>query len=552
MITVINEGLNVMPLNAENAPSTLPPLLRLNEIQYYTASNNQDYRITDRLDRCGLYIFGQGSGTFLINGLSFAACQGSCYLLPPGTEIQLVPADSSPVHWYRLLFSIHEAEGSFLSEPLELDIHLLPVLKSRLDQLLRQEKPGDMVMALQRHILFQQIILELLLELRSSEQGEWMEGSHKEEWIQTQRQEAEQAVLHTLAYMHQNYGETITIGRLAQDAHMNRWQYGSLFKSLTGRTPMDYLTGLRIVLSKQLLLAAPGSRLREIAGKVGFQDEYYFSRRFKQSTGISPARYRSLNDGEPRIVCLQYLGELLTLGIRPLGTNRTMHDLLQDLVSDIQAFDEPVSAEELRRLNPDLILFPSFTPAALVRELLQIAPAIEISWEDDVYTRLLKLGRMLGKQDEAVQWITRYENRAEQWRKRLKNRVEVGESASAFVYHQGLYVYSGHHFGHTLYRGLGFAATERIRELMEKEGHLKWKRISPESLADYAGDRVFMAMPMTGPDAVKARQMLLEPCWTQLPAVQNGRAYIMDMSLANYNPVTLDIHLDAVGDCLLK
>ncbi|MNI45171.1 Iron(3+)-hydroxamate-binding protein YxeB precursor [compost metagenome] len=112
-------------------------------------------------------------------------------------------------------------------------------------------------------------------------------------------------------------------------------------------------------------------------------------------------------------------------------------------------------------------------------------------------------------------------------------------------------MYTGHHFGHTLYKGIGYAVPENIRRLIEQSPGKKWKRISPEQLAGYAGDRVFLAMHSTGPDAAEAHELLNSPHWRRLPAVQAGRSHCMDLALANYNPLTLDAHLEAVGEQLL-
>ncbi|MNR06737.1 Periplasmic binding protein [compost metagenome] len=112
-------------------------------------------------------------------------------------------------------------------------------------------------------------------------------------------------------------------------------------------------------------------------------------------------------------------------------------------------------------------------------------------------------------------------------------------------------MYTGHHFGHTLYSGLGFEPPERVRELIAHDPQMKWKRISLESIHEYSGDRFFMAVPAYGPDAAQVRQLLEDEVWLSLPAVQAGRVSYMDVSLANYNPITLDAHLEAIGSALL-
>ena len=39
------------------------------------------------------------------------------------------------------------------------------------------------------------------------------------------------------------------------------------------------------------LCAAPGGKSTQIAGRLGFQSPHYFSRRFRQATGMSPSEY---------------------------------------------------------------------------------------------------------------------------------------------------------------------------------------------------------------------------------------------------------------------
>ncbi len=52
------------------------------------------------------------------------------------------------------------------------------------------------------------------------------------------------------------------------------------------------LTKQRISAACQLLKEKPHETVKEIAGKCGFHDVYYFSRVFKKEIGISPSKYR--------------------------------------------------------------------------------------------------------------------------------------------------------------------------------------------------------------------------------------------------------------------
>ena len=64
------------------------------------------------------------------------------------------------------------------------------------------------------------------------------------------------------------------------------------FKKVTGKTPVRFLTEIRISHACLLIDFYKNSiSLSEIAEKCGYIDYVYFSRRFKEITGVSPRKY---------------------------------------------------------------------------------------------------------------------------------------------------------------------------------------------------------------------------------------------------------------------
>ena len=64
------------------------------------------------------------------------------------------------------------------------------------------------------------------------------------------------------------------------------------FKLFTGKTPVEFLTELRINQACYLIdIYKDSLPLSEIAEKCGYTDYVYFSRRFKQMVGMSPKSY---------------------------------------------------------------------------------------------------------------------------------------------------------------------------------------------------------------------------------------------------------------------
>ena len=65
------------------------------------------------------------------------------------------------------------------------------------------------------------------------------------------------------------------------------------FKKITGKTPIEFLTRMRIRHACYLMDVYKNAlSLSEIAEKCGYTDYIYFSRRFKQQMGVSPRAYK--------------------------------------------------------------------------------------------------------------------------------------------------------------------------------------------------------------------------------------------------------------------
>lgn len=87
-----------------------------------------------------------------------------------------------------------------------------------------------------------------------------------------------------------------TVERLARAVGLSRAAFARRFAAVSGRSPLRYLTELRLALAASLLESTDDS-LAELAARVGYTSEFAFSRAFKRQHGVAPGSFRRLRRG---------------------------------------------------------------------------------------------------------------------------------------------------------------------------------------------------------------------------------------------------------------
>ena len=94
-----------------------------------------------------------------------------------------------------------------------------------------------------------------------------------------------------LTHMKDHCDEAMTLDDLAKRAGMSKSSLNRLFLKAVVKSPVDRLIEFRVDRAKTLLDDL-SLNISEIALRCGFGDSNYFSRRFRQTVGISPRDYR--------------------------------------------------------------------------------------------------------------------------------------------------------------------------------------------------------------------------------------------------------------------
>lgn len=100
------------------------------------------------------------------------------------------------------------------------------------------------------------------------------------------------ALARLFSFLYENIDRPLSLTEAAAAVHLSSSYLARLLKIETGKTFVQLLTELRISHARKLLIHSNRS-IKEIGFLSGFSDISYFSRRFRQMEGCSPAAFRA-------------------------------------------------------------------------------------------------------------------------------------------------------------------------------------------------------------------------------------------------------------------
>ena len=107
------------------------------------------------------------------------------------------------------------------------------------------------------------------------------------------KQKADGALFSQISeYMEVHVSENLSVAQICKSNSIGRSQLQKLFRSRSGYGAIEYFSRMKIDFAKQMIRERHYN-FTQIADALGFSSIHYFSRQFKQITGMTPSEYAS-------------------------------------------------------------------------------------------------------------------------------------------------------------------------------------------------------------------------------------------------------------------
>lgn len=231
-----------------------------------------------------LHLVASGKGTYSTPDASFKLSEGDMFLIRPYTEIEYYADKDNPWEYLWVNFTGTDAEALLKRTDFTAENPVIhgcnDEIKNAMADIIANAGTKRYEAAGLTGRLY--ILLSLL-----------MKHSHRKSTHSQREQEKRRIIKAARDFVATNYPLPVSVEDIAEAASVSRTTLFRVFKSELNTTPVDYLTAYRIAQAKTLLIETDLS-VTAVARSTGYEDNLYFSRVFRKTTGVTPTEYRKL------------------------------------------------------------------------------------------------------------------------------------------------------------------------------------------------------------------------------------------------------------------
>ncbi len=236
----------------------------------------------------------EGIVEIVINGKSIVATKGDMVFLS-NFESHSTNILKTPYKRYTLTIS-----PSIVEEQIE-DIALISMFKNRSSNF-------NHIIHMNNHDIIRIWLDKIITELRSGIEDKYThelqlmyikeiliyafrEQSNTTPFSNDADKDITKLIFHIQSVIDEHYTKNIRISDICKNAHISAPYFSRKFKTLTGYSPKQYLTHIRLNRAANALISSSSS-ITDIAFDAGFSDINNFHRKFKERFLLTPAEFR--------------------------------------------------------------------------------------------------------------------------------------------------------------------------------------------------------------------------------------------------------------------
>lgn len=447
-------------------------------------------------------------GTILINNQVFTIHSSSSFFIPVNSVVELNITHDQNGELYIVFFDMYS--------PLQFEpAKYLLQAHSGIFELLREFYLQNQLVATDLHLQNSVLLAKLMLEFARQVGQGWQEKS-----IEIVKE-----------YIDLHYTESIQIPLLAAKLGVSEQYFMELFKKEYGSTVIDYVTKRRIEEAKRLLATGKFS-VKEVGSVIGYNDEFYFSRRFKKMMKLSPSHFAKTRKRRIAILDSSIFNILTPLYYVPVTapihpTWRAYYFKKYELQIEQQLLigrDAVIFNENLDSLltsgeRYDFIITIHPVPEHLLGALQKLGDVIQIQWERPWRWQLLEMAEVLGEEALAKEWLVYYEQLVKNLKSKLTAAV-TGPFLFLLVKDAEVYLYKDRNIREVIEADLGHG-------IVLPTGEGEYKRLNLERMMKVQPFAIFILLYDDEASFRTWDILQKDDIWLELEAVRENRVYML-------------------------
>lgn len=221
-----------------------------------------------------------GSGEARLDGQEWSLQAGSCFVFTPCAQPHCTQDPNHRLVVFGMHFDLLDRAGLALAPTTELlpppglvvrDTAFFATLAQRCEASYRH---GDEIGAQQSRLYLRAMLLQL-----------WEQVLHRAPSV------VDRALDEVIRAIQREPGKRWSVDELAARVHLSRAQFVRRFRTVAGYSPAHFMIQVRLERARQLIQET-NMTIGQIAGALGYDDVYFFSRQYKRYTGVAPSSLR--------------------------------------------------------------------------------------------------------------------------------------------------------------------------------------------------------------------------------------------------------------------